>query len=266
MKTSENEEVEIIHCSESAEKIREIYQAIKITEVPFKPRKSVQYQLNIQKNKTLITGYLTANDAQCGLKRDRRSQKRAKVSVMVESKTVKSPKAGKKSKKVRYLKMKVIEDLKSETITKNVKEHVKGTADLTTDDSTSYTKLKEHVHSHAVSIIHNEDLANALSWVHTAISNAKQELLDVYYKIKPEYLQYYTNQFCYKFNRRYFGEKQFDRLLIATVTYAPDFVLMEVIDYLVFKSCPLRSPIFTVFHWMDEIFCSRIDKSCYFEF
>ncbi|MFV0396570.1 MAG: IS1595 family transposase, partial [Bacteroidales bacterium] len=26
-----------------------------------------------------------------------------------------------------------------------------------------------------------------------------------------------------KFNRRYFGEKQFDRLLIAAVSYPPDF-------------------------------------------
>ncbi|HHT28871.1 transposase, partial [Petrimonas mucosa] len=60
-------------------------------------------------------------------------------------------------------------------------------------------------------------------WVHTAISNAKRQLLGVYYKIKPEYLQYYLNQFCYKFNRRYFGENQFERLLIAAVTYAPDF-------------------------------------------
>ena len=28
---------------------------------------------------------------------------------------------------------------------------------------------------------------------------------------------------CYKFNRRYFGENQFDRLLIAAVSCAPDF-------------------------------------------
>lgn len=119
--------------------------------------------------------------------------------------------------------MKVIGDLKSGTITKNVKEHVENTADLTTDDSTSYTKLKEHVHSHTACVISNEELSNLLPWVHTVISNAKRQLLGVYYKMKPEYLQYYLNQFCYKFNRRYFGEKQFDRLLVAAVTYTPDF-------------------------------------------
>ncbi|SFL48071.1 ISXO2-like transposase domain-containing protein, partial [Porphyromonadaceae bacterium KH3CP3RA] len=100
---------------------------------------------------------------------------------------------------------------------------VESTADLTTDDSTSYTKLKELVHSHTASVIPHEDLSKVLPWVHTAISNAKRQLLGVYYKIKPEYLQYYLNQFCYKFNRRYFGKNQFERLLIAAVTYAPDF-------------------------------------------
>jgi hypothetical protein len=119
--------------------------------------------------------------------------------------------------------MKVISDLKSETITKNVKDQIESTADLTTDDSTSYTKLKEHVHSHTASVIPPGELSNVLPWVHTAISNAKRQLLGVYYKMKPEYLQYCLNRFCYKFNRRYFGEKQFERLLIAAVTYAPDF-------------------------------------------
>jgi hypothetical protein len=119
--------------------------------------------------------------------------------------------------------MKVISDLKSGTITKNVKDQIESTADLTTDDSTSYTKLKEHVRSHTASVIPPGELSNVLPWVHTAISNAKRQLLGVYYKMKPEYLQYYLNQFCYKFNRRYFGEKQFDRLLIAAVTYTPDF-------------------------------------------
>ncbi|MFV0390512.1 MAG: transposase, partial [Paludibacteraceae bacterium] len=73
------------------------------------------------------------------------------------------------------------------------------------------------------SVVAPEELPKVLPWVHTAISNAKRQLLGVYYKVNPEYLQYYINQFCYKFNRRYFGEKQFDRLLITAVSYPPDF-------------------------------------------
>ncbi|MDR2118457.1 MAG: IS1595 family transposase, partial [Tannerellaceae bacterium] len=31
------------------------------------------------------------------------------------------------------------------------------------------------------------------------------------------------NEFCYKFNRRYFGEQQFERVLVASVTYKNEF-------------------------------------------
>lgn len=157
------------------------------------------------------------------LKRGRGSQKKTKVLVIAESKTVENPKPGMKPKKVGHLKMTVIDDLKADTITKNVKEQVEQTSDIISDDSTSYTKLEGHVHSHKASVVAPEELAKVLPWVHTAISNAKRQLPGVYYKVKPEYLQYYLNQFCYKFNRRYFGEKQFDRLLIAAVCYTPDF-------------------------------------------
>jgi hypothetical protein len=39
----------------------------------------------------------------------------------------------------------------------------------------------------------------------------------------PEYLQRYLNEFCYKFNRHYFGEALFDRLIIASVNYKNQF-------------------------------------------
>ncbi|MDR2065468.1 MAG: IS1595 family transposase, partial [Prevotellaceae bacterium] len=31
------------------------------------------------------------------------------------------------------------------------------------------------------------------------------------------------NKFCYKFNRRYFGEQLFDRLMVASVNYKNQF-------------------------------------------
>lgn len=43
--------------------------------------------------------------------------------------------------------------------------------------------------------------------MHIAISKAKSLLLDAHHKLKNKYLQYYLNEFCYKFNRRYLDEK-----------------------------------------------------------
>jgi hypothetical protein len=37
-------------------------------------------------------------------------------------------------------------------------------------------------------------------------------------RIDSLYMQNYLNEFCYKFNRRYFGEKILDRLVVASVT------------------------------------------------
>ncbi|KAA6306342.1 hypothetical protein EZS27_042003, partial [termite gut metagenome] len=56
-----------------------------------------------------------------------------------------------------------------------------------------------------------------------AISNSKSLLRDTYHGIKSEFLQEYLNEFCYKFNRRYFGEDMFDRLLEIGTTYRTDF-------------------------------------------
>lgn len=157
------------------------------------------------------------------LKRGRGSQSKTKVLVMAESETVENPKKGCKPKRINHIKMQIIDDLKADTITDIVKEQVEESAELTTDNSTSYTKLIEHVNSHIAKIVEPEMISLVLPWVHIAISNAKRLLLDVHHKIKTQYLQYYLNEFCYKFNRRYFGEKIFDRLLIAAVSYTPDF-------------------------------------------
>ena len=62
-----------------------------------------------------------------------------------------------------------------------------------------------------------------LPWVHIAISNTKRLFLDMHHRIKNEYLQYYLNEFCYKFNRRYFGEKLFDKVVLAAISYNIDF-------------------------------------------
>ena len=45
----------------------------------------------------------------------------------------------------------------------------------------------------------------------------------IFHDISPEYLQSYLNEFCYKFNHRYFGDRLFDRLILAGIAYKNDF-------------------------------------------
>ena len=157
------------------------------------------------------------------LKRGRGSQKKSKVLVMAESELVTSPKKGKKPRRVGYLKMKVIDDLKKETINTYVKNLANYATEVNTDDSTSYVELKDYIPKHNAQVIPKEKVGEVLPWVHIAICNAKRQLLNSYHNIKPEFLQAYLDEFCYKFNRRYMAEALFGRLLVTAVTYKNEF-------------------------------------------
>ena len=154
------------------------------------------------------------------LKRGRGSQKKTKVLVMVESVPIagETTKKG-KQRKVGHIKMLVIEDLKADTITPIVEANISKESVIDSDNSTSYAKLSNVVSEHNSQIIAKEEVNEILPWVHIAISNAKRLLLDIHHDIEPQYLQNYLNEFCYKFNRRNFGDKLFDRLLIACISY-----------------------------------------------
>ncbi|SIT96750.1 ISXO2-like transposase domain-containing protein, partial [Epilithonimonas bovis DSM 19482] len=87
-----------------------------------------------------------------------------------------------------------------------------------TDKSTSYVDISDFVELHITEKSDKETTNETLKWVHITISNAKRNLLGNYHKIKRKYLQLYLNEFIYKLNRRYFGDKLFERLIIANIT------------------------------------------------
>ena len=49
-------------------------------------------------------------------------------------------------------------------------------------------------------------------------STALKKILGLHHQVNDQYMQNYLNEFCYKFNRRFFGEKLFDRLLISSLS------------------------------------------------
>lgn len=139
---------------------------------------------------------------------------------MVESEpSVEAPKKGKPNRKVGFLKMVVMEDLKSKTINKEVLKSVEESAQVLTDGYKGYAKLKEVISKHLVVVEPNKKKAEKVfPWVNRTISNAKKMLLGIHHNcINEQYMQNYLDEFCYKFNRRYFGDKLSDRLMIAAV-------------------------------------------------
>lgn len=87
-----------------------------------------------------------------------------------------------------------------------------------TDRSTSYVDIADYVELHITEKSNEQTTKETQKWVHIAISNAIRNFVGNYHKIKKKYLQLYLNEFVDKLNRRYFGDKLFERLVIASIT------------------------------------------------
>ena len=159
----------------------------------------------------------TPQEEQKELKRGRGSQKKADIAVMAESTVLEDLQSGRHERHVRYFKMKVMQDHRAEGVDSLLQGSLAGKNIVFSDKSTSYVNISEYVDVHINVISDKLTTKNELKWVHIAIANLKRNLLGVYHKIKWEYLQNYLNEFCYKLNRRCFGDKLFDRLIIASI-------------------------------------------------
>jgi hypothetical protein len=123
--------------------------------------------------------------------------------------------------KAGYLKMNVVTSLNKIEVTYEAQKMIKKSATVMTDGKRCYRGLQDICKIHKEVIVKDKtEVSKVFPWVHIAISNAKKKLLGLHHQIKDTYMQNYLSEFCYKFNRRYFGQKLFDRLLVATLSGA----------------------------------------------
>lgn len=143
---------------------------------------------------------------------------KSNVAIMAESTPLENIETGEVSNHCRYFKAKVLSNHKSDDINKTIQESIDNKSIVFTDKSTSYVNIADYVELHFTEKSDKKTTKETLKWVHITISNAKRNLLGNYHKIKGKYLQLYLNEFVYKLNRRYFGDKIFERLVIANIT------------------------------------------------
>lgn len=62
---------------------------------------------------------------------------------------------------------------------------------------------------------------DVLKLINILVFNAKAFILDTYRGVMQKHLQKYLNEFCYRFNRRFWPGQGFDRLLRACPCAAP---------------------------------------------
>lgn len=167
-------------------------------------------------------GYFTieaSENAHKNQKAGRGSKTKSNVMIMAESTVLEDIDTGKVERQARYFKAKVLEDHKAGETDETFKNAInKEQTIVFTDKSTSYVNIADYVELHISEKSNETTTKETLKWVHITISNAKRNFVGNYHKIKKKYLQLYLNEFIYKLNRRYFGEKIFDRLVIANIT------------------------------------------------
>jgi len=167
-------------------------------------------------------GYFTieaSENAHKTQKAGRGSKTKSNAMIMAESTILEDIETGKVERHCRYFKAKVLEDHKADGTDATFENAIdKEQTIVFTDKSTSYVNIADYVELHISEKSDETTTKETLKWVHITISNAKRNFVGTYHKIKKKYLQLYLNEFVYKLNRRYFGEKIFDRLVIANIT------------------------------------------------
>jgi transposase-like protein len=168
-------------------------------------------------------GYFTVESSEIEKQqggRGRGAAGKVNVGIAAESTPLEDIETGKKSKHCRYFKAKVLNSHEKEEINETLQQmlDIENQCIVFTDQSSSYIDIANFVELHITEKSNEETTKETLRWVHITISNAKKNLLGNYHKIKRKYLQLYLDEFVYKLNRRYFGEKLFDRLIIACIT------------------------------------------------
>lgn len=122
--------------------------------------------------------------------------------------------------KPQFLKMDVVNNLKGETIKAFANQHIQAGSSISSDALRSYTVLEEDYTLFAKAFDPQEDPEH-LKWLHMAISNAKAFIDGTFHGLGPKHLQRYLDEFCYRFNRRFFHKQIFGRILSSCLATGP---------------------------------------------
>lgn len=134
-----------------------------------------------------------------------------------------------KEGKPEHAKMKVIETDEGEsvdgvTVKKFVEQAVAEGSEIRTDELNIYNTSSLNGYTHTKIKYDSKKHPEHLHWTHTIVSNAKALINGTYHGLDRIHLQRYLNEFCFRFNRRWFNSDIFSRLVItcalsAKITY-----------------------------------------------
>ena len=169
-----------------------------------------------------LTGFVHIDDTLFGGKSNRKEGKtgfenkvRVQVNLSIDPVTDKPG----------YLKMKVVSDGSKKRAAQALKQSVLPGSTLWSDGGTNYQDLAKEGYTHVDFVIQDpSDCETHFRWLNTVIANAKRFILGTHHSVSPERLQEYLDEFCYRFNRRFYGSQIFSRALMVAVMFIPTYL------------------------------------------
>jgi transposase-like protein len=119
----------------------------------------------------------------------------------------------------RFMKLRVVPNLKGATVGKFAAETIAPGSTIESDALRSYQKALREKYNHNWQIFDTEK--EMLIWLHTIVSNVKEDILGTFHGVSRKYLQRYLDEIAYRFNRRFMQPVLFDHLLDAVTDSKP---------------------------------------------
>lgn len=166
----------------------------------------------------ILSEYLSrTSDSESINKASRLSRKSAKQNV---------------KKVVHYIKMFAVPNQQYETIKPYIVNNIEPTTKGLTDGGKGFLRLKELIREHqayaeTIGGAH-EVVTNILPWVHIVTGECRSGIEAIHREIDERFLQLYLNEYCWKFNRRFFRDSKdpkydlFDHLIKTAAMYTSD--------------------------------------------
>lgn len=166
-----------------------------------------------QDSQYLLDGLVEMDDAYFGAKKEGskrgRGTDKAKVIVGLSINDQGHP---------QYLKMEVVHNLKRQTLADFANDHIASGSTISSDAYRSYLNLQKEGYQLEAKVFNPKADSEHLKWLHTIISNAKAFIEGTFHGLDKKYLQSYLDEFCYRFNRRFFLSELFNRILVSCIS------------------------------------------------
>ena len=114
--------------------------------------------------------------------------------------------------------MQVVDNLKKETIAEFAQNYIKSGSTISSDAYRSYRQLIKEGYKLEAKVFNPKETPEHLKWLHTMIANAKAFINGTFHGLDKKHLQQYLDEFCFRFNRRWFSGELFNRIVNACIT------------------------------------------------